>query len=139
MNLQSLVATSLALSVAVERVIEILKQSVGATPLFAWLFAPSTNPQMESWRCTAIHLLSALIGGAIAKFSGIDILSSLGASAGAHPVLSYGVMGLLSAGGSAFWNHALDLIKAVKIDKEDTARARVAADYHLSDPKVVNL
>ena len=47
-----------ALSVSVERIIEILK---GMLPKF-WLFLPSQDPTSEYRRCALIHILSAAIG-----------------------------------------------------------------------------
>jgi hypothetical protein len=34
---------------------------------------------------------------------------------------SWAITGILASGGSAFWNHALDLIKATKVQQEQQA------------------
>lgn len=115
-------ATMVALSVAVERIVEILKQTLGSLPVFRLLFMPRATPAAENLRCACVHLLSATIGGLVAGFSGIDILPT----PHHNRYLSYAVAGLLSSGGSAFWNHALDIIQATKVQKEETAKAMTA-------------
>lgn len=119
-------ATMAALSVAVERIVEILKQMFGGFPLLDLLFTPRPSQRAENFRCGCMFLLSSTVGGLIAGFGNIDILPKSG-----HGWLSYAIAGLLSSGGSAFWNHALDLIQATKIQKEQVAttlaRANAAA------------
>jgi hypothetical protein len=36
----------------------------------------------------------------------------------AHPYVGYAVIGLMSSGGSAMWNHALDIVQAMKIKQQ---------------------
>jgi len=142
-NLQSFLATIMAVSIAVERVVEILKQTFGNTPILAWLFTPLADRKKEALRCASIHLLSAVIGGLIAGASQITIpfLTSLGASASkdSNNAFGYIVIGLLSAGGSAFWNHALDLIKAAKVQQEQSAKVAVATTSQIPPASSVNL
>jgi hypothetical protein len=133
LDLQSFLATILAVSVAVERVVEILKQTVGTIPLVDWLFTDNSNSKMESRRCALILLLSAVIGGVIAKVSQITVPGL------SNDVVGYVLIGLLAAGGSAFWNHALDLVKAAKVQKEQTAKAAVATTNGMKDASAVNL
>lgn len=130
--MQSFLAAILAVSVAVERVIEILKQTLGTIPFIGWLFTPNANKNQESWRCALIHLLSAALGAGIAAYSRITV-------PGLSADFSYPLIGLLAAGGSAFWNHALDLVKATKVQKEQTAKVAVATTSGLKDASAVNL
>jgi hypothetical protein len=62
------------------------------------------------------------VGGVIAGMTDIQIPQHA-----RHPYFSYAVVGLLSSGGSAFWNHALDLMQAAKVQKEVDARLAVRA------------
>lgn len=125
-KLSALVATILAVSIASERLVEILK---GLFP-GSWLFEPRTgNP--EARRCAAIHVLAGLCGVFVAWASGIDILALLGMShspngGSAFHMLGYAVVGLLASGGSAFWNHVLDILQAAKVQQEQQATAVVA-------------
>lgn len=119
--LVSLFTLFASMSVAVERVIEILK---GILPPLAKQQADVTR---EYIRSAILHLLSFFVGWAIAAISKIDISSMLKLNAGAcsHDFWCwrYVVVGLLASGGSAFWNHLLDMVKAAKIQKESDAAA----------------
>lgn len=116
-NLSALCAEMVALSVAVERGVEILKQSCGSWPVLTYLFTPRATQKTENMRCARLYMLSGSVGGVIAARSGIaaQLLP------GGHPYLSNVVAGLLSSGGSAFWNHALDLLQATKVTHEAAA------------------
>ncbi len=126
-KLSALVATILAVSIASERIVEILK---GLFP-GSWLFAPRTgNP--EARRCAGIHILAGLCGAFVAWASGIDVLTLVGIShsptgGAASHVLGYAVVGLLASGGSAFWNHVLDILQASKVQQDQQAIAAVAS------------
>jgi len=125
-KLSVLVATILAVSIASERIVEILK---GLLPSW-WPFAPRTG-NAEAQRCAGIHILAGLCGAFVAWASGIDVFTLLGVSHGptggaAFHVLGYAVVGLLASGGSAFWNHVLDILQASKVQQEQQATAAVA-------------
>jgi hypothetical protein len=132
-DLQSFLTQMVAVSVAVERVIEILKQTIGTIPFINWIFTSNPNSTRDSWRCAVIHLVSAGIGALIAELSGITVPGV------SDKAVSYVLIGLLSAGGSAFWNHALDLVKAAKVQKEQTAKMAVATTNGLPTASAVNL
>jgi hypothetical protein len=123
-NLGSLCAEMVALSVAVERVVEILKQFCGSWPVLKYLFTPRATQSKENMRCACMYMLSGTIGGVIAWRSGIagQIVP------GAHPHTSYILAGLLASGGSAFWNHALDLLQATKVSSEQAAAGAIGAN-----------
>jgi hypothetical protein len=132
MNTQitSVVALALALSVAVERVIEILK---GLIPVLA---TPQVNPKLENLRGAVIRLLSIAIGTLAARGGGIDLFQKITgvASNDNHIrwICGYLVCGLMAAGGSAFWNHILDIVRSRKIKSETEARQvlEIAGDVH---------
>ncbi len=120
MGLGNLVAVMLALSVAVERVVEIFKQMCGSLPVIRLLFTPSKTQWKENLRCGCLYLLSAAIGGVIAWQTHIAILAG-------HPRASAVIAALLASGGSSFWNQALDFMQAAKIQKEQDAVTIVKA------------
>jgi hypothetical protein len=114
-KLTILVSTLLALSVAVERVIEILKGL-----LRTWPFVPSkdADANSEQLRCAVLYILSMLVGCVIAAFGHIAIIGTWNGSDALSNAGNVAVAGLLSSGGSAFWNQILDLLKAIKVKKE---------------------
>lgn len=128
-KLSALVATILAISMASERIVEILK---GLFPN-VWPFAAKSG-DAEARRNAGVHILAGVAGALVAWASRIDILSVLGishtATAGlahdAHDLLGYAVLGLLASGGSAFWNHVLDILQAAKVQQEQNAALAVA-------------
>lgn len=103
----------IAVSVAVERVTEILKQ------MFPFLAKEQTDETKENWRRAALQVLAAIIGTVIAWTGNL----SLGAHTGNA---TYVLIGLMSSGGSGFWNHALDAVRAMKVTQEATAKEAVA-------------
>jgi hypothetical protein len=116
----------LAISIAAERMVEILK---GWLPN-SWLFKPSSNQTQEAHRCAWVHVLAAVCGFAVAATGNVDIfqiihVASWTPSGGIEDALyktaSWSITGLLASGGSAFWNQALDLIKATKVQHEKQA------------------
>lgn len=124
--LTSFVSLMLAISIAAERMVEILKGWLPDT----WLFKPNSNSIEESRRCAAIHVLACLCGMAIAAAGNIDIFKSVAIQGwqhttdlgfGLYRAASWSITGMLASGGSAFWNHALDLIKATKVQQEQKA------------------
>jgi ammonia channel protein AmtB len=131
-DLSSFLSVIAAVSVAVERIVEILK---GSLPNF-WLFKqPMKNPAQEPLRCALLHVLAGICGTFVAAMSRIDIWQTLGQShllgGTTDPYYwwsSFGFTGLLSSGGSAIWNHALDILKAAKVTQEQQAKALTAAN-----------
>jgi hypothetical protein len=123
-SLSPFITTVLALSVAVERVVEVLKQTLGSTPMGSWLFAAKpSSPGLENLRCAGLYVLSGVIGSLISVYSGLGSTIPIHSS---HPWMGDILMGLLSSGGSSFWNHALDIMKASKVVKEQAAVTAVA-------------
>jgi tetrahydromethanopterin S-methyltransferase subunit C len=110
-----------AISMAVERCVEILK---GLSP---YLSLPNPDPKKDGRRAAALQTLAVIFGTIIAELSTSQIK-------GAVPVFSsaFGdwertlgtcaLIGFMASGGSAFWNHVLDLIGALKIQQEEAIR-----------------
>jgi hypothetical protein len=102
-----------ALSVATERVTEMIKQWIGPT-LSRWL----TPPRYMA----AIQLVAIISGIFVTALSGrnpIDV-PNFQPFAWGNPRnwLGWIVTGVLVSGGSAFWNHLLDILQAAKVAKE---------------------
>jgi hypothetical protein len=128
-DITKLVTLLAAMSVSVERIVEILKG-----------FIPYLNKQLsdgtaENRRRALLHVIAALFGTVVA-YLGQDQISSIAA---AKPLLDlhwlgYIILGLLTAGGSAFWNHVLDIIGALKTQQENAAKATAPAAAPVAAP-----
>lgn len=105
------------LSVASERVTETAKQ---------W-----TAPAMSKWTAArtsaAVQTIAIVSGVFVTALSGLNPLNI----PRAQPFdwfnhanwLSWLVSGILVSGGSAFWNHLLDILQAVKVQKEQLTQS----------------
>jgi hypothetical protein len=98
-----------ALSLAVERTVEVVK---GFVP---FLNQPSSDPKADARRGALVRVLAAVCGGFVAAGAQSQI------NATAHFLsyqsmgfMSYVIIGLLTCGGSAFWNHVLDILQKYK-------------------------
>jgi hypothetical protein len=100
------------------------------------LATPQVNPKLENLRGAVIRLLSVAIGTLAARGGGIDLFQKITgvASNDNHIrwICGYLVCGLMAAGGSAFWNHILDIVRSRKIKSETEARQvlEIAGDVH---------
>ena len=114
-NLTNLLTVMVAISMAVERVVEILK---GIVPPLAKTWAGDK----EYFRFVILHILAAVTGAGIAFGAHTQIASQVQVlSFQDYPWLGYAVIGLMSSGGSAMWNHALDIVQAMKIKQASAA------------------
>ena len=116
-----------ALSVATERVTQIIKQWLTGKP---WL-----KPKGEVPPVLLTHLIAFFSGVFVAILSGQNPIGVSGfqtfKDAGnwqsyftnGYDWISWLLSGVLISGGSAFWNHALDLIQAAKVQKEQSVNA----------------
>jgi hypothetical protein len=100
-----------AVSVAVERVTEIVKQMIPA------LAQEKTDKNAENRRRATLQILAGAIGTLVAWQGDLHLASHTGWTA-------YGLIGAMSSGGSAFWNNALDAIRAAKISKQSEAAVK---------------
>lgn len=109
------------LSVAAERVTETIKQWLG----------PTMSGITQARYCGAIQTFAILSGMFVTALSGLNPLSIPGAQPfqwGNHADwLSWLITGILVSGGSAFWNHLLDILKAAKVQKEQLANIAATA------------
>ena len=124
-GLTAFFTTMVGLSVATERVTETLKQSLcGLTGRL--------TPSGQAAFYQTLAILSGIVVVGIGHVDPLHISSSWGTWGQQH-VPHFGRLvsilgtGLLASGGSAFWNHLLDIIKATKVNMEQTADNKLAA------------
>jgi hypothetical protein len=116
------------LSIAVERVVEMIK---GAIPGLA-----RTWSKHDEMRASILQFTAAAVGALIASQMPEQIKSALPASLGvAVHWPMYCVIGLMASGGSGAWNHALDILGAIKSKQESSAEA-VAGNVGAAKPAV---
>jgi hypothetical protein len=128
-----IVTLIVAISVAAERIVELVKGLIGsiANPLGTWLNTQNSDPVKETRRQLVLHLM-ALGAGIWASYLGATAIKT---------ALGIGVMesidgwifvfGLCASGGSSFWNSILTfLVKAkdVKVDESDKSKRQAEVD-----------
>jgi len=111
-NVTVIVGSLAALSVASERLVEIIKG------IFPWLSRelPPDDPA-EGWRRAALQTL-AVAAGVLTAYLAKDQLVSIPESKN----VSWLVLGLLASGGSGFWNAVLEYVGKVKNLKKAEAQ-----------------
>jgi drug/metabolite transporter (DMT)-like permease len=116
-SVSTFVALLAGISIAVERLVEVIK---GAIPVLA-------NPwtKRESWRRTLLQVLAVVVGAGIASQMQSQLAGALGSSASGGWGI-YLMVGVMASGGSGLWNHALDIVRAIKVDKELTVANKVS-------------
>ncbi len=114
-NLSSIVALLAALSVASERLVEIIK---GFIP---FLNKENPDPAAEGRRQAILHVL-ALIAGILTAY----LASTTGAIKSVLPdaPLAWIVVGLLASGGSGFWNSIQTYVNKAKDVKTAEAEGK---------------
>ena len=112
-NFTQFVTLLATMSVAVERAVEIVK---GLIPFLA-----GTDPAKENLRHAALQGIAVLFGGITAYFAKDQVTGPAQMILQLHYGAGYLIFGLLTAGGSAFWNHILDIIGALKTQQENKA------------------
>lgn len=117
-TLTAFVALIVAYSVAVERIVEIIKK------LFPALNKINiTNDKLESWRQGFLKVLAVLAGTFIAwqsKAQLVAIFPKVPAETFGWPAF-FG-LGFLASGGSGFWNNILGILRAAKVNRTIQAR-----------------
>jgi len=123
-NLVALVSVLVALSVASERLVDIIKG------LVSFLNQENSDKTKEGWRRSALQVLAVVAGI-------ITALLAQPAIKGVVPGLSDNVwgilaLGLLASGGSGFWNAILayvlnvkDIKKAEKVEKVEKVKKSI--------------
>jgi drug/metabolite transporter (DMT)-like permease len=109
-NITNALTLLAALSVATERLVEIIK---GAIPP---LNNTAKNPTMEGFRQATLHVLAAISGFVSAWMAGATMPGVIPTSW--NTLGGYVIIGLLVSGGSGFWNSILSYAKATKDIKE---------------------
>lgn len=98
-----------ALSLGVERAVETIK---GFVP---YLNQDQSDPKKDQIRGAILRIIAAICGAVAAAGVQSQVAATLPAlSADKIGFASYIILGLLSAGGSAFWNQVLDVMQAIK-------------------------
>ena len=112
-----------AMSIATERVVEIIK---GIIPSLA---ATDPDPNKERRRHMILQVLAAVAGMGVAAVGHTQVSTALGGLLDTkgdvwsftnlgEMGLKYGLVGVMASGGSAMWNHALDIVGALKTGQE---------------------
>lgn len=133
-TLTSLVTLLLALSLATERLVTIIKT------LFPGTLADEKKTEAQEidlvsdkWRRFAVQIISFVCAWFTASFLAKDGFNPVGCvSIGdeeANHCFPIWALGMLSTGGSAFWNNILGYTKAVK-DIRVQRRAKEGLEYH---------
>ena len=113
-----------ALSLGVERAVETLK---GFIPLLGQSIQPPPNAtdsqkakakKQDEARGAVVRLI-AIICGIGAAYAAKTQLQSSAEFIYNMGTLGYVLVGLLTSGGSTFWNHAIDLLGALKAQQEN--------------------
>jgi hypothetical protein len=114
-SLEGLVQLLVALSIASERLVEIIK---GFVP---FLTETIPNSKLEGRRRSILHIL-AVISGIVTAFLARSLVDDIVPAEWDHPT-GYLALGLLAAGGSGFWNGILSYVLEVKNLKKRTTPA----------------
>jgi hypothetical protein len=123
-NLTQFVTILLALSIASERVVEIVKNLSG------FLRNKNPSPRLEGLRVAAVHMLAVVSGWLTAWLAlpWLRLQAPEVAGQGDGLLLVLG-LGLLASGGSGLWNSVLDYLvglKKVQQAQGDAAQAQAA-------------
>jgi hypothetical protein len=110
--LTNLFTLMVAISMSVERVVEIIKG----------IFPPLSKTWPGDWeyaRFATLHVLATLAGAVVAFAAQTQIETQVPMlDFKAHPYVGYAVIGLMASGGSAMWNNALDIAQAMKMKQQ---------------------
>lgn len=115
MELESFIGLLATLSIATERLVEIVK---GVVP---WINEAKPDPKAEGQRRTALHCLAVVAGMAsvaLAQYCGLQLPDKL------ENLFGYLAIGILVSGGSGFWNGIVSYIGNVKDVKKAEARVK---------------
>jgi tellurite resistance protein TehA-like permease len=122
-SLPAVLTLLVALSVATERAVEILKS------LVPWLDTVRPEPASEGRRRATIQALAVVFGVIIAYFSWpiiAQVVAQPQPKTPAPDISTILALGLLSSGGSGFWNSILGYVVSLKVLKGAEAKERVA-------------
>ena len=120
-KLTTVISLLVALSIASERLVDIIK---GVVP---WLNQPRVRSADEGWRKAALQVLAVMAGITTAWLSSAAIPKGVGIPDDWTGTLA---LGLLASGGSGFWNSILTYVtkaKDVKAAEAETKQIEVRA------------
>ncbi len=132
-NLSSFVSLLLALSIASERLVELVKG------LIPQLNGPRPDPRQERLRQWTIHVLSVVASGVVVELCGGYITSTLKISDAQFGPLQHALFAILVSGGSSFWNSIATYLFSLKnLNQQNLATSQKAgnADLHAMLPEV---
>ena len=128
-HLPSVFGLFAAISVAVERVVELIK---GFIPQLA---TPWTKH--EDFRRALIQLISVIVGTIIASQTKGQLASAFSVDISKVTWEIWLLVGLAASGGSGLWNHALDIVRALKVNQELDVANSMAAGQSKTDAQAV--
>ena len=118
-TLQAIIGLIVSVSIASERLVEIIK---GYCP---WLNEAKTDPAKEGQRRSALQVL-AVISGIGTAFLAQPLLSPMFSDMSNHAGAVFAI-GLLASGGSGFWNAILSYFLQVKeLKKQEVTTAQLS-------------
>ncbi len=112
-KLTTVISLLIALSIASERLVDIIK---GLVP---WLNRPRRKPAEEGWRKAALQVIAVVAGITTAWLAGPAVPAFL-----PHDLTGKLALGLLASGGSGFWNSILTYVTKAKDLKAAEAETR---------------
>jgi hypothetical protein len=118
-NLSTIVSVLVALSVASERLVEIIKG------LSSFLNTENSAPTKERLRRAALQAL-AILAGIVTALLAHPVIKDVVPGLSSHPT-GIVALGLLASGGSGFWNAILGYVLNVKDIKKAEAVAKKTA------------
>lgn len=118
-QLATIVTLLIALSVATERVVEIIKSVIPRLDM------ADPDPKREGLRRAMLHLLAMVGGVAIATGSWPIVSEVIGRKSEFPHIPTTLALGLLASGGSGFWNSILSYVVSMKDLKRAESRERV--------------
>src|SRR5437899_11158299 len=116
-KLTTVISLLVALSIASERLVDIIK---GLVP---WLNQQRRKPAEEGWRKAALQVIAVFAGITTAWLAGPAVPAFL-----PHDFTGKLALGLLASGGSGFWNSILSFVTKSKDVKADVAESRELED-----------
>jgi hypothetical protein len=113
-DLTVIVTALIGLSVAAERVVEIVKGTI------VWLDKEKEDPRMEARRRATLQALAAG-SGILVSWLAWPVTQGIVPGSGADRTLTIIALGLLASGGSGFWNAILGYVMSIKALKSAAA------------------
>lgn len=115
MDITNIIALLGAMSLSVERVVEIIKNMI------PFLAEEQSDPKKKNYRIAALHFIAAIVGTVIAFVAQEQIqplLSNIFKTPGNVGISGCIIIGLLASGGSGFWNQCLSILGEVQKTKK---------------------